>query len=60
MTSFSNSVTDHFKDGIKSQILSIIGSVGLVSAPINFVGKIGSGFQDLVVLPAKGFRHGPL
>jgi vacuolar protein sorting-associated protein 13A/C len=41
-------------------ILPMIGNLTILGSPVTFVQKIGSGFKDLVELPAEGFETSPL
>lgn len=38
----------------------MIGNLTIIGSPVTFVQKIGSGFKDIVELPAQGFSIGPL
>lgn len=60
ISGFINQVASHFKDNILDAILPLIGNMSILGNPVSLVSRIGSGFKDLYVLPAEGFKGGAL
>lgn len=60
MGAYFSHLLKHYQDGIIKMLLPMIGNLTILGSPITFVQKIGSGFKDLVELPAEGFEIGPL
>jgi hypothetical protein len=52
MKSYFSYLVKHYQDGITMMVLPMIANLTILGNPINFVKKIGSGFKDLVELPA--------
>ena len=52
-------VTEHYKHSVIRQLYKVIGSIGVLGAPIGFVGSLGSGVKSFFVEPAKAIRKGP-
>ena len=57
---FLQLLVKHYQDGMSSMILPMIGNLTILGSPVTLVQKIGSGFKDLVELPAEGFEISPL
>lgn len=55
-----STVVDIYKENIVSTVLPMIGNISILGNPASLFTSIGSGFKDLVTLPAKGFEIGPL
>lgn len=53
-------VIDTYKENIVSTVLPMIGNISILGNPATLFHSIGSGFKDLVALPAKGFEVSPL
>lgn len=56
MNAYFSHLIKHYQDGIAKMVLPMIGNLTILGSPITFVQKIGSGFKDLVELPAEGFE----
>lgn len=55
-----STVLDVYKQNIVSTVLPLIGNIAILGNPTTLFTNIGSGFKDLVMLPAKGFEVSPL
>ena len=60
MGAYFSYLVKHYQDGLTKMLLPMIGNLNFIGSPITFVQKIGSGFKDLVELPAEGFEISPL
>ncbi len=45
----------HYKENIMSTILPLIGNMSILGNPVSLANRIGTGFKDLIDLPAEGF-----
>ena len=52
-------IVEHYKHSVIRQLYKVIGSIGVLGAPIGFVGSLGSGVKSFFVEPAKAIRKGP-
>ena len=52
---FMSTVISNYKENIVSTVLPMIGNISILGNPASLFSTIGSGFKDLVTLPAKGF-----
>lgn len=57
---FLSTVLDVYRQNIVSTVLPMIGNIAILGNPTTLFTNIGSGFKDLVMLPAKGFEVSPL
>ena len=57
---FISRVVAVYKENIVSTVLPLIGNISILGHPASLFTTIGSGFKDLVILPAKGFKGGSL
>lgn len=52
---FLKSVEESYKEEIFKTVLPLIGNLSILGSPVTLVQKIGSGFKDLIELPAEEF-----
>lgn len=60
ISGFINQVAKHYKENILETILPLIGNMNILGNPVSLVNRIGSGFKDLIDLPAEGFETSAL
>ena len=51
MDDITNLIFEHYKEGIKKNIIKLIGSTNLLGNPTRFVRTLGVGVTDFVMKP---------